>query len=158
MALLQMNEDLVEKLKKTISAFREKGKEFHDVIKMGRTQLQDAVPMTLGQEFEAFAATLEEDISKLNANANLFVEINMGATAIGTEFGSRHELYEINYIGSNDITRLTNLWVAQGSGNLDRFKAFAQSAMDEYDLDGWTVPDLINPDDVSVLRSAPRGS
>ena len=84
MALLQMNEDLVEKLKKTISAFREKGKEFHDVIKMGRTQLQDAVPMTLGQEFEAFAATLEEDISKLNANANLFVEINMGATAIGT--------------------------------------------------------------------------
>lgn len=66
------------------AAFREKGKEFHDVIKMGRTQLQDAVPMTLGQEFEAFAATLEEDISKLNANANLFVEINMGATAIGT--------------------------------------------------------------------------
>ena len=83
-ALLHMNQDLVEKLKKTIAAFREKGKEFHDVIKMGRTQLQDAVPMTLGQEFEAFAATLEEDISKLNANANLFVEINMGATAIGT--------------------------------------------------------------------------
>jgi aspartate ammonia-lyase len=51
---------------------------------MGRTQLQDAVPMTLGQEFEAFAATLEEDISKLNNNANLFVEVNMGATAIGT--------------------------------------------------------------------------
>jgi aspartate ammonia-lyase len=42
------------------------------------------VPMTLGQEFEAFAATLEEDISKLNNNANLFVEVNMGATAIGT--------------------------------------------------------------------------
>lgn len=84
MALLHMNHDLVEKLRKTIAAFREKGKEFHDVIKMGRTQLQDAVPMTLGQEFEAFAATLEEDISKLNGNANLFVEINMGATAIGT--------------------------------------------------------------------------
>jgi aspartate ammonia-lyase len=61
-----------------------KGKEFQDVIKMGRTQLQDAVPMTLGQEFEAFAATLEEDISKLNNNASLFVEVNMGATAIGT--------------------------------------------------------------------------
>lgn len=71
--------------------------------------------------------------------------------AIGTEFGARHELYEINYIGSNDVTRLTNLYAAQGSGNLDRFKAFAQSAMDEYDLDGWTVPDLVNPDDVSIL-------
>jgi aspartate ammonia-lyase len=79
-----MNNELVAKLKKTIAAFRSKGEEFHDVIKMGRTQLQDAVPMTLGQEFEAFAATLEEDISKLNGNANLFVEINMGATAIGT--------------------------------------------------------------------------
>ena len=72
--------------------------------------------------------------------------------AIGTEFGARHELYEINYIGSNDITRLTNLWAAQGEGNLDRFKAFAQSAMDEYDLDGWTVPDLVNPDDISLIK------
>ena len=84
MAMLQMNKELVEKLKKTIAAFRQKGIEFNDVIKMGRTQLQDAVPMTMGQEFEAYAATLEEDISKLNNNAHLFVEINMGATAIGT--------------------------------------------------------------------------
>ncbi len=84
LALLMQNDMLVEKLQKTVAAFRAKGKEFSDVIKMGRTQLQDAVPMTMGQEFEAFAATLEEDISKLNSNANLFVEINMGATAIGT--------------------------------------------------------------------------
>ncbi|ROI08937.1 aspartate ammonia-lyase [Chryseobacterium sp. H3056] len=84
MALLAMNADLVKKLVKIVAAFREKGKEFSSVIKMGRTQLQDAVPMSLGQEFEAFATTLEEDISKLNNNANLFVEINMGATAIGT--------------------------------------------------------------------------
>ncbi|KMQ70612.1 aspartate ammonia-lyase [Chryseobacterium koreense] len=83
-ALLNMNLELVEKLKKIVLAFRTKGNEFAGVIKMGRTQLQDAVPMTLGQEFEAFAENLEEDISKLNANANLFVEINMGATAIGT--------------------------------------------------------------------------
>ena len=84
MALLAMNVELVEKLKKIVEAFREKGKELAPVIKMGRTQLQDAVPMSMGQEFEAYAATLEEDISKLNANANLFVEVNMGATAIGT--------------------------------------------------------------------------
>lgn len=84
MALLQMNDTLVQKVSQTVEAFREKGKEFRDVIKMGRTEMQDAVPMTLGQEFEAFAANLEEDIEKLNNNANLFVEINMGATAIGT--------------------------------------------------------------------------
>ncbi len=84
MALLQMNAILVNKVTAIVRAFREKGTEFQDVIKMGRTQLQDAVPMTLGQEFEAFAANLEEDIEKLNNNAKLFVEVNMGATAIGT--------------------------------------------------------------------------
>lgn len=83
-ALYHMNMVLVKKLEKIVAAFRAKGAEFSDVIKMGRTQLQDAVPMTLGQEFEAFAATLEEDISKLDNNALLFVEVNMGATAIGT--------------------------------------------------------------------------
>ena len=80
--------DLLAPLEKALARLEKeiekKAEQFDDVITMGRTQLQDAVPMTLGQEFEAFAATLEEDISKLNANANLFVEINMGATAIGT--------------------------------------------------------------------------
>lgn len=71
MGLLQMNAGLVERLESIVAAFRAKGVEFQDVIKMGRTQLQDAVPMTLGQEFEAYAATLEEDISKLNNNAGL---------------------------------------------------------------------------------------
>ena len=71
--------------------------------------------------------------------------------SIGTEFGARHELYEINYIGSNDVTRQTNLFSARGTGLLDFCKDFAQSAMDEYDLDGWTVPDLVNPGDVSIL-------
>lgn len=84
LALLQMNMILVKKLTEIVKAFRKKGKEFQKVLKMGRTQLQDAVPMTLGQEFEAFAATLEEEVEKLNNNAKLFVEINMGATAIGT--------------------------------------------------------------------------
>ena len=78
------NEDLVRELKRLIDSFRAKGKEFNQVIKMGRTQLQDAVPMTLGQEFEAFAATLDEEVSRLNEMARLCLEVNMGATAIGT--------------------------------------------------------------------------
>ena len=78
------NEDLVAELKKLIASFRAKGKEFDHILKMGRTQLQDAVPMTLGQEFEAFASTLEEEVDRLNQMARLFLEVNMGATAIGT--------------------------------------------------------------------------
>jgi len=83
-ALLYSNKSLVKILMELVSAFRDKGVEFSEVIKMGRTQLQDAVPMTLGQEFEAYATTLEEEIDRLTQNANLFLEVNMGATAIGT--------------------------------------------------------------------------
>jgi aspartate ammonia-lyase len=65
-------------------ALHEKGVEFSDVIKMGRTQLQDAVPMTLGQEFEAWSVTVNEDISRVREAQALIREINLGATAIGT--------------------------------------------------------------------------
>jgi aspartate ammonia-lyase len=61
-----------------------KGVEFSSVIKMGRTQLQDAVPMTLGQEFEAWGIMVEEDIARVREAQALIHEINMGATAIGT--------------------------------------------------------------------------
>jgi aspartate ammonia-lyase len=66
------------------AAFAAKGEEFARVLKMGRTQLQDAVPMTLGQEFAAFAATLEEEVRYLEGNQALLLEVNLGATAIGT--------------------------------------------------------------------------
>ena len=83
-ATVRSIEKLVEALRRLIDAFHAKGAEFAGVIKMGRTQLQDAVPMTLGQEFEAYAATLTEEIDRLESNMHLFYEINMGATAIGT--------------------------------------------------------------------------
>lgn len=83
-ALINSNKKLIEVLKSLIESFRQKGKEFSHVIKMGRTQLQDAVPMTLGQSFEAYAVTLGEEIQRLEQNAQLFLEVNMGATAIGT--------------------------------------------------------------------------
>ncbi len=65
-------------------AFAEKAAEFAEVLKMGRTQLQDAVPMTLGQEFGTYALMLSEDESRLSEAVGLICEINMGATAIGT--------------------------------------------------------------------------
>lgn len=83
-ALMKSNETLVEVLKQLIASLKVKATEFADVIKMGRTQLQDAVPMTLGQSFEAYAVTLEEEIKRLGLNSNLFLEVNMGGTAIGT--------------------------------------------------------------------------
>ncbi len=87
-ALLLRTPDVISSLKALIEAFRKKSVEFSDVIKMGRTQMQDAVPMTLGQEFGAYAATLTEEIERIRHNAKLFLEINMGATAIGTGINS----------------------------------------------------------------------
>jgi aromatic ring hydroxylase len=72
--------------------------------------------------------------------------------AVGTEFGARHELYEINYAGSHEEIRRYALLGSLASGQYERWKAFADSCMAEYDLAGWTVPDLVNPDDVSALR------
>jgi aspartate ammonia-lyase len=75
---------LVAAMAELRAAFGAKAKEFGDVIKMGRTQLQDAVPMTLGQEFSTYAVMLEEDESRLKEACLLIHEINLGATAIGT--------------------------------------------------------------------------
>ncbi|MBT3233969.1 MAG: aspartate ammonia-lyase [Calditrichaeota bacterium] len=83
-ALIKENLRLTKVLKSLVDAFSAKGKEFGSILKMGRTQLQDAVPMTLGQSFDSFAATLGEEIKRLDQNADLFLEVNMGGTAIGT--------------------------------------------------------------------------
>ena len=76
--------ELSEALEELRKSFAEKGEEFENDLKMGRTQLQDAVPMTLGQEFTAFAVTIGEDIERLREASALIREINLGATAIGT--------------------------------------------------------------------------
>ncbi|MBO5596113.1 MAG: aspartate ammonia-lyase [Bacteroidales bacterium] len=81
---VRMNKHVEASLRELIASFRAKGEEFKDVLKMGRTQLQDAVPMTSGQEFNAFANNLEEELANLERNAVLLKEINMGGTAIGT--------------------------------------------------------------------------
>src|SRR5688572_15977157 len=77
------NVELIAAFKELIEAFRAKGKEFSPILKMGRTQLQDAVPMTLGQEFDAFAETLADEIDALERVQKVFYEISMGGTAIG---------------------------------------------------------------------------
>ena len=71
--------------------------------------------------------------------------------AVGSEFGGRHELYERNYSGNSENIRMEVLFSALATGQADQYKGFAEQCMAEYDLDGWTAPDLINPDDVSYF-------
>ncbi|MBO3142363.1 aspartate ammonia-lyase [Dermatophilus congolensis] len=76
--------ELADTLGELNATFANKGDEFTEILKMGRTQLQDAVPMTLGQEFTAFAVTLGEELRHLDNARTLLLEMNLGATAIGT--------------------------------------------------------------------------
>ena len=83
-ATLLGNTRLIDEMTQLTRAFRAKGKQFSRVLKMGRTQLQDAVPMTLGQEFNAWAGSIEDEIDVLRRVERVLCETNMGATAIGT--------------------------------------------------------------------------
>jgi aspartate ammonia-lyase len=114
LAIFKGNKSLVSVVQDLATSLRAKAEEFANIIKMGRTQLQDAVPMTLGQSFEAYATTIEEEIVRLNKISQYFLEVNMGATAIGTGINSepeyRHKVVEhLREITGYDITGAENL-------------------------------------------------
>jgi 4-hydroxyphenylacetate 3-monooxygenase len=74
--------------------------------------------------------------------------------AVGTEFGGRHELYERNYAGNHENTRIELLFAQHSSGLVDGYKAFVDACLGEYDLDGWTVGDLCSFDDLRKVRNS----
>ncbi|MFC2117726.1 aspartate ammonia-lyase, partial [Bacteroidota bacterium] len=128
-ALINSNKKIIPVLKNLFKTFRAKGVEFSEVIKIGRTQLQDAVPMTLGQEFEAWAVTLEEEVDRIEQNTKLLLEVNMGATAIGTginadpEYGGK-VIKHLRKITKMDIKLASNLVEAtQDTGSFIMFSS-----------------------------------
>ncbi len=121
---------LLDELDLLRRAFLAKAVEFHDVLKVGRTQLQDAVPMTLGQEFHGFATTLGEDHSRLKENAYLLCEINMGATAIGTGITTHRDygpavLGHLREITGLDLDLATDL--VESTSDTGAFMSFSSS-------------------------------
>ena len=119
LALVMRLQHYAATLERLRDAFREKGVEFATVLKMGRTHLQDAVPMSLGMEFNGFATNIDEEIGKVNESCTLLREINLGATAIGTkvnappdypELAVRHlsELTGIDFYLAQDLIEATS--------------------------------------------------
>ena len=92
-ALLYLRE-LTHELELLLSAFEDKSKEFDDVVKMGRTHMQDAVPVRLGQEFRAYASVIARDISRLDASSRELFALNLGGTAIGTGLNASCRYFE----------------------------------------------------------------
>lgn len=118
-ALYQHLLEWIEVLEQLRLSFEAKAQEFKSVLKMGRTQLQDAVPMSLGQEFHAFATLLKEDVTLHRQIKELLLEVNLGATAIGTGINAPKEyaplavakLREVtghNFILSEDLIEATS--------------------------------------------------
>jgi len=87
LTIVQLNERLVTAVENCLNAFEEQARRFNGIHKLGRTQLQDAVPMTVGQELSAFAISLAEDVDRLREMQPLLLEVNLGGTAIGTAVG-----------------------------------------------------------------------
>jgi aspartate ammonia-lyase len=114
LAIVLNHETLIKAMSELGYELKQKAVEFSDVIKMGRTQLQDAVPMTLGQEFEAFRVTIKEDILRIRNTIDLFKEINLGATAIGTGITAKPEysslaVEELSKVSGVELVLATNL-------------------------------------------------
>ncbi|WP_051380455.1 aspartate ammonia-lyase [Bradyrhizobium sp. WSM1743] len=114
LAIRLAHRSLDHELRRLADEFEKKGAEFGSVVKLGRTQLQDAVPMTLGQEFCAFATTMREDVARMEELVSLFEEVNLGGTAIGTGINTKPE-YARTVV--EELSRLTQLPLL-AAGNL----------------------------------------
>lgn len=112
LTVVDQNRRMVAALSRLEETMAAKGRQFGHIAKLGRTQLQDAVPMTLGQEFGAFAATIAEDIARADELAALFYEVNLGGTAIGTGIGASAAYRERI---SGHLADVTNLPVRNAS-------------------------------------------
>lgn len=114
----------VVQLKSLYNAFQNKSEEFDDVIKMGRTQLQDAVPIRLGQEFKAYSSVIARDIKRLEKAEENLRHVNLGATAIGTGINA-DKLYESKIVPHLNMVTGFSLYQAEdlidGTQNLDSF-------------------------------------
>lgn len=127
-AILLSHQELVSALTSLRDAIAEKADTFSTVIKMGRTQLQDAVPMTLGQEFKSWATTLTEDIERIAGLAELLTEINLGGTAIGTGINAdpRYASAAVKHladISGYPLTQATDL--VEASSDMGAFVLFS---------------------------------
>lgn len=103
-ALIHRMQSYRKSLLNLVDAFALKGQEFSSVLKMGRTHLQDAVPMSMGDEFKGFATNLQEEIDRIDAATRLLVEVNMGATAIGTSVNAPSGYPELVVKHLSDLT------------------------------------------------------
>ena len=127
LSVMDLLKDLIKEIEHLQAALRKKEKEFHNIIKMGRTQLQDAVPMRLGQSFGGYAAMLNKDLYRLKEAHKEMIWVNLGGTAIGTGINTSREYFEnivpelCKVTGYSELHQADDLF--DSTENLDGFVA-----------------------------------
>ncbi len=126
LTVLTLSKELIAELRRLYEALKAKAKEFDGILKMGRTQLQDAVPMRLGQAFRAFATAIGRSKERIEQSLGEMRTINMGATAIGTAINAReayfsHITEELSLLSGENLQRADDLF--DGTQNVDGFAA-----------------------------------
>jgi aspartate ammonia-lyase len=154
LAMCFSDDPLIEAVKYLIDALDEKSIEFSDVLKLGRTQLQDAVPMTLGQEFKGWADALRSDVTRMDSLAQLFHTINLGGTAIGTSINTDPNytatvIRKLSLVSGIELTSASNM--IDASSDMGDFLIF--SGM----LRRLAVKLSKLANDLRLLSSGPRG-
>jgi aspartate ammonia-lyase len=152
-ACLRLLPDLADNLAKLQISLNKKSKEFTKVLKSGRTHLQDAVPITLGQEFHAYSTSIKENITKIKHVSNVLKKLNLGGTAIGTGFNT-HPRYR--KIVLNHLRKITGL----NLGSKEDLIEATQNSKDFLELSGvlrLAAVDLIRiSNDLRLLNSGPK--
>lgn len=128
LAVLRKCDKLVEEQRRLSAAFADKAREFDHVMKVGRTQLQDAVPITLGSEFKSFATTVGEDVERVDQLKRLLLEVNLGGTAVGTGINTPKGYAELAVAHLADISGYDLVAAAdliEASSDLGAFVTFS---------------------------------
>jgi len=145
---------LTDSLERLSTTLKHKSEEFSHVIKLGRTQLQDAVPMTLGQTFHAYHTTLKEESKRVREDAKLFQEVNLGATAIGTGINTHPDyailaIRKLAFISGEPLTLSSDL--IEATSDMGAFVAFSGTLK----RTATKLSKICN--DLRLMSSGPRG-
>ncbi|MCD6638408.1 MAG: aspartate ammonia-lyase, partial [Nocardioides sp.] len=146
--------DLVVRIEALAASFERKADDIGDVLKLGRTQLQDAVPMTVGQEFRAFAATLREDRARIDEVVPHLLEVNLGGTAIGTGLNAHHDYRDLV---RHYLARITGLPVRTAPDLIEATQDCGVFVLLSSMLKRYAVKLSKICNDLRLLASGPRG-
>ena len=154
LAILFSDDPLIDAVKHLRDALDKKAEEFKDVLKLGRTQLQDAVPMTLGQEFKGWSENLGSDMLRMEELAKLFATVNMGGTAIGTGINT-DPMYTQTVI--KKLSEVTGINMKAATNMIDASSDMGDFMMFSGLLRRFAVKLSKIANDLRLLSSGPRG-